>query len=542
MRWVVEMTGFDPVAGTLKTVRFAMGEGIAFTDVPYAPSAMQRWTSASQRVEFSSTGTLEMSGDGGEVVIANFPDSAWEDAPWDALADWVWQNQPVSLYVVPGRLWSAATKVATGVLEQPVANLDVGGSFSSVIRFPIRDPRAAFETPLQPVKYAGTNVGPVGVEGDESLKGRPKPIVYGLVSNISPPLVNSSLLIYQISDKPLAYLLCVRDGAVPLAAGVQRASLASMQSTNPGSGTYDIYTGIEGTFIRLGSSPIFNLTVDADEAPNEGEQSHPYIWDRIRVQRLGTAINNASRDAAYAIDSAGVGFYWDSEISQNEALSEVLSSFSGYEVQDLAGIWHIRKMVIPSGTPTLELVQLGPTTRMKANSRPMEKLARARPSYAPNGAPPFRVNVKWGRNYTVMDTQSIAGAVGGRLKDKFSQEYRIASAQDLTIWDPVAKTGPWKNAPELTIETAYQPGDDGITSPGAQAEADRILALLGPMRHQFQTSHIAEPADVILPGDVVSMAYPRFGLSGGALFRVLEYGLTVEKDVAKAEMVLGLRA
>lgn len=541
MRWVVEMTGYDPVADQVKTVRFAMGEGIAFTDQPYAPGALQKWASASQRIEFSSTGTLNMKTDGGDIVIANFPDDAWSEGPWDDLANWVWQNQPVSLYVVPGRVWAQATRVTGGVLEQPVATLDVGGGYSSVLRFPIRDPRQAYETPLQPAKYLGDNVGPAGIEGDAALKGRPKPIVYGLVSNVSPPQVNSSLLIYQISDKPVS-IVCVRDGAVPLAAGTVRANLASLQGNNPAGGRYDIlHDAALGTFIRLGSNPIYNITVDADEAPNEAGQSHANIWARLR-QRIEPAVVLHGIAAANAVDGAGAGFYWESEISQNDALSEVLASFSGYEVQRDDGSWEIAKLLLPAGDPVIELVQLTPTTRMKAISRPLQKLAKARPSYAPDGAPPFRVNVRWGRNYTVMDKQQIAGVVGDRLKQKFAEEFRIASATDLDVWNPETKAGPWKNAPELTIDTAYQPGDDGILSPGAQAEADRLLALLGPLRAQYQTAHLPAVGESLRPGQVVRVIYPRMGLSAGALFRILEVGFSVEKNIPSTEMVIGLQA
>lgn len=541
MRWVVEMTGLDPVANQMKTVRFAMGEGIAFVDQPYAPGALQKWASASQRIEFTSTGTLSMKTDGGDFVIANLPDDAWSVAPFDDLADWVWQNQTVGLYVVPGRVWAEATRVAGGVLEQPVATLDVGGGYTSVLRFPVRDPRQAYEVPLQAAKYLGDNVGPAGIEGDESLKGRPKPIVYGLVSNISPPQVNSSLLIYQVSDKPVS-VICVRDGAVPLALGVQRANLASMQASDPGGGRYDVvHDAALGTFIRLGSTPIYTLTLDADEAANEAQQSHPNIWSRLRARvNPGGVLTGVA--AAHAVDSAGAGFFWDSEISQNDALSEVLASFSGYEIQNPDGSWDIAKLLLPAGDPVIELVQLTPTTRLKAISRSLQKLARARPSYAPNGAPPFRVNVRWGRNYTVMDKQQIAGVVGDRLKQKFAEEYRIASASDLAIWNPDTKTGRWKDAPELTIDTAYQPGDDGKISPGAQAEADRLLALLSPLRAQYQTAHLPVIGESLRPGQVARVVYPRMGLSAGKLFRILEVGFSVEKSIPSTELVIGLQA
>lgn len=541
MPYVVEMSGYDTVAGAEKTVRFAMGEGIAFTDVPYAPGALMRWTSASQRVELGAEGMVELRGDTGEVMISNFPDSVLEEAPFDALADWIWKGREGTLYSVEGTTWAGAVVVAGGLLEQPVANVDTGGGQGSVLRFVLRDPRGALETPLQAVRFAGDNVGPVGLEGGADLKGQPKPIIYGLVSNISPPLVNQSLLIYQIADKPVT-VLCVRDGGIPLGQGDTAGSLALLQSTEPAPGTYDQYIGAEGSFIRLGSSPVFNLTADADEAETEADQSHAQIWSRIRTERLGSTQDADSILAADAVDSWGAGFYWASEITQQDALAEVLSSFSGYEVRGLDGSWRIAKLTLPEADPEIELVQLHADVRLKASSRAMTTITKVRPRYAQDGSPPFRVNVTWGHNYTVMAPADFAGAAALRLKEKFATETRAVSASNSAIWNPETQTGRWWNAPELTIRTAYQPGADGVTSDGAQIEALRLLSLLTVLRGQYTVEFMFEVGDDISPGTVVKMIHPRMGLDGGPVFRILASGLTISNGVAKAELVIGLQA
>lgn len=540
MAFVVEMAGYDKVAAAEKTVRFAMGEGIAFAD-GYAPGALMRWASASQRVEIGPTGRVGARTNGGEIMIANFPDTVWAEGPWDTMADWVWQNRKATVYRVDGINWAGREFIASGVVEQPIATLDVGGSsIGSVLRFPIRDPRAVLDTPLQTVLYDGSNVGPVGLEGGPELKGRPKPIVYGLVSNVSPPQVNSSLLIYQIADKAVT-VLCVRDGAVPLTLGTVRASVATLQANVPPSGRYDIYSGPSGTFIRLGTTPIFNLTCDADEATTVANQSHAYIWQRLR-QRIDVLAVLSGAATAHALDAAGAGFYWDAEISQAEALDEVLGSYSAFEYQNPDGSWTIQKLILPAGAPVIELIQMTPTIRLKAISRPLIRMTRVRPDYAPSGAPPFRVSVRWGRNYTVMEPGAFAGAAGARVREKFSLEYRTVTATNNAIWDPTAKTGLWPGAPELTIDTAYQPGADGLSAAAAQAEADRILALLGPVRGQYQVQYVPTVGDSIGVGSVVKMTYPRMGLVAGALFRVLEFGLGIENDEMKADLVIGLQA
>ena len=539
MPWIVEMTGFDPTGPGETTLRFAMGPGVALED-GYALGHFTKWSSASQRIDFTASGRVQISGDSGELALANIPDDVTGVGPLDHLADWVWQNRKVSLYYTAASSWADKVLVAHGVLEQPVVNLSVSSGITSALRFVLRDPRAALETPLQPAKYAGTNVGPVGVEGGENLKGQPKPIIYGLVSNIAPPRVNDSLLIYQLADKAVT-VLCVRDGGVSLTQGQLRASLAALQANDPASGTYDRYAGAEGTFIRLGTTPIFGIGVDADEATTEANQSHPNIWSRIRTERIASVVDAASVATAHALDGAGAGFYWSSEITQKDALAEVLGSFSGYELVDAAGTWKVAKLVAPAGVPKIEIVQLTPATRIKAKTRLLKALNRARPQYAPDGAPPYRVIVQWGRNYTTMAPTDFAGVVGPTLRAKFAEEYRKAIATDLTIWNPDTKAGPWKNAPELTIDTAYQPGADGKTSPGADAEAARLLALFKPMRGQYSVELIPEPGDLVDPGDVVSVTYPRMGMAAGPLFRVLEAGLTVEDDVAQADLVVGLQ-
>lgn len=535
MAWVVEMTGYDGVAGTEKTVRFAMGEGIAFSDV-YAAGALTLWTSPSQRLEVGAEGVTRIQGDKGRIEIANHPDTILEAGPLDAQGAWIWQNRTARLYWVDGENWASRILTAQGVLEQPIAGIH---GADSKLSFELRDPRSALETPLQPATYAGTNVGSVGLEGSADLTGRPKPIVYGLVSNVSPPLVNESLLIYQIADKSVK-VICVRDGAISLTAGTIRGTLASLVGSVPISGRYDLYRGAEGTFIRLGSSTIFNLTVDADEAAIEPDQSHARIWSRIRTERTGATVDATSVVEAHTADLAGAGFYWDTEKTQKDALDEVLGSFSGYELQAMSGEWKVGKLVEPSGTPTINLVTMGPTSRMRASSRAMISVARVRPSYAPDGAPPYKVTVHWGRNYTVMGPNEFAGAADVRLKEKFGQEYRLASAVDNSIWNPAAGTGPWKNAPELVVKSGYQPSD-GYISDGAQNEANRLLALLGPLKAHYQVEFLPKPGDVLENAMVFSMTYPRYDLESGALFRVLQARFTVEKNVARASIVLGLQ-
>lgn len=543
MAWVVEITGYNPATSSASAQVFAMGAGIAFTDTTYAPSGFISWKSANQRVNVAREGGVDLQGDSGQLVLQNLPNDIGSAGPLDALADWAWQNRRANLYWVPGTLWSAKVLVDTAIMQQPFATLVSSGDVQSTLNFQLRDARAGLDVPLQPTKYAGTNSGGSGVEGESDIKGKPKPVLYGVVSNIPGVRVNASQLIYQVADKS-ATILCVRDGGLGLSAGTARGSLASLQSNTPTPGTYDTYAGSEGTFVKLGTTPVFQITIDAQEGTPAANRSHAQIWSRFRQERCGNVSGDivaASVTAADALDANEVGFWWADETTQLAALNEILTSFSGYEVQGFDLKWSFAKLVAPSGATTLDFIVLSRTSELTTKSRPLRSLTRVRPDFAPDGAPPYRVTVNWGRSYTIMNEADFAGGAPQRLRDKFSKQYRAETATNTAIWNPSTGAGPWPNAPELTVNTAYQPGADGLTCPHAQTEAARLLALYSANKAQFQLDFTPKTTDQVLAGAVVSITYPQLGLAAGPLFRVLQSSLTVESEVARMSLVVGLQ-
>lgn len=65
--------------------------------------------------------------------------------------------------------------------------------------------------------YAGSNTLPEGIEGTiDTLKGKEKPKVFGRCKNITPDLVNESLLIYQVSSRDDCVITAVFDDGVRL--------------------------------------------------------------------------------------------------------------------------------------------------------------------------------------------------------------------------------------------------------------------------------------------------------------------------------------
>jgi hypothetical protein len=538
MAWVVELNGYDIAGAAAKTVRFAMGHGLALTDQPYAAGGFSKWSSATQKIDIDRNGVVKSTSDAGTIEIVNLPDDISLAGPLDALADWAWQGRRAALYWVPALVWSAAQKVASGLLEQPVADV-----VSSKLVFAVRDPRAALDTPLQPLKLLGNNVGAAGTQGGADVKGKPAPVLYGVVSNIPGVRVNESKLIWMLADKA-ATVLCVRDGGAPYTASTVRGSLASLEANDPPQGCYDSYAGSEGTYVRLGTKPFRTLSFDAQEGATSADRTHAQVWKRIRLERCANVSGDIAAASVTATDTAApneAGFWWQEETSRRDALDQVLGSLSGYEVQDVADQWNVAQLVAPSGSPVINLTRIAPTLALAAADRPVTSLTRVRPNFQPNGAPAYRVNVQWGRNYTVMGEADFLGVADRRLRDKFIQEWRTETASSTTIWDPVANSGLFPNAPELTVPTGYQPGSDGLTCPHAAAEASRLLTLYSSLKQQYQAEFVPTPGDHMLPGQVVSLTFPSFGLSGGPLFRILQAGVAVENNIARTQIVIGFQ-
>ena len=542
MTIVAELSAYSATNAAL-TYRFSMGGGVSLPDADYIPSGLTSWTAASEKISISDDGVVSSDADTGEIVVTNLPDSFNGAGPLDALADMPFAGRTANLYKVDST-WAGRVLLSSGIMEQPTADMNRGSSPTGALRWVLRDPRAGFAFPLQPATYGGTNVGATGVDGTTSdIIGALKPILYGRVSNLAPIQVNAQLLAYQVSDKPAA-INCVRDGGIGLNPGVQVASLAALQTTVPAPASYNTYSGPEGCFFRLGSKSTAVVTVDAQEGATLASRTHAQIWSRIRTERCGTpaaSIDTAAVAAADALDSAEAGFWWTDAMTQADALNEVLGSFSGFEILTTAGLWRMAKLIQPAGPPKVRFVMLMPQARVLSTDRKIMDLERVRPSYAPNGAPPYQINVEWGRSYDVMSSGDFNGGAGSAIVAKFSQEWRTETRSNNAIWNPTTLTGPWPTSTALTITTGYQTDATGVTSAGAITEANRLAALYGVLRGQYQVGFRPESGDYFQVGDVVQMQIGAMGLSTGPLFKVLQAGLVATKNRLKVELIIGLQ-
>lgn len=216
------LEAYDKVGNTAVTLYFST-EG--FTS---APGDLPANTFFDPRIEiparirrtlFSPGRTFGQSQVGfGDLILAN------EDGGLDFLEDYAFDGRTITQYRGPeGAAFPGGyTEVMVATMEQGLPNRR-----SYVIK--IRDRQDEVDVPLQTTKYAGDNALPDGLEGVGDLRGKPKPVCFGIVKNIAPPLVNSAKLIYQVNDGAIVSLNEVYDSGI----GIARSPTSWTQETTP---------------------------------------------------------------------------------------------------------------------------------------------------------------------------------------------------------------------------------------------------------------------------------------------------------------------
>lgn len=400
------------------------------------------------------------------------------------------------------------------------------------ITFRPADLTAAQAKALLSARYAGTNVLPNGLEGVDDLKGKIKPLVLALASNMSPVLVNTARLIYQVSIPTGAAAVgvsAVRDRGVPLTPGAAYATLADLQATAPAAGTYRVFSSVsDGCFVRVGISPAGALTVDAAYGA-AADRTHGQVWRRI-LSYGGVPSSSISTADVATLDaalSAQIEYALFDETNIDAALTAVAASAGAAWYGDPAGVYRLTQWQVPAGAPVATLTELRTDT-----------MGISDPVGSGDVAPAYRVVLEFGRNWTVQADASIGGdktsatdpvrAPGARAglaaRAWLSMENRTVESADDTV--KVA----YLNAIELKLTSLI------TDQAAAQAYANQQLALYKVARHMTTLAQWLSPTqiDTIRAGAVVMVYGSRWGYDSGRLMRVA--GVQVDRMTKKTEL------
>lgn len=360
----------------------------------------------------------------------------------------------------------------------------------------LQDKMQELSKPLLQNLYGGTNVLPAGVDGvKDDLKGQRKPRVYGKVQNISPLFVNTARLIYQISDKPCAVSKVYSRG-VSWASEAAYTTFAQLQDDllEPAPEKYKVYSGSEGTYIRLGSVPAGTITVDANTTEMRcGELMKLIALDAgLLLADISTADVTALNGTTYQC-----GVFVQDESTASDVMNVIASALGAYFSFDRLGVLRFNILTLPS--ITADYVIYGDE---------MKSISILSTADTDEGIPAWRLSLKYSKNYTVQD--DLSESVSSDRVAFAKEEYRIAKQENAAV------IALYNNSPEITVETSL------INESDALAECTRRLALLQNRRlYEIITTPTQSIIDSVDIGTNVEAFYPRYGLENGRIMRCI---------------------
>ncbi|GGW42670.1 hypothetical protein [Vreelandella hamiltonii] len=469
MTWTLTIQARDE-ENQPQTLRFSLGRFMDAEDNFYDPRIMQpglyeAGLYAGQLLQQSRSGY-------GETTLINV------DGGLDYLAG----------YAVDGREMVLALDGVPQVIGT-VARLAFSDDEVSVV---LRDPLEPLRSPHPMETYAGDNVLPNGLEGtQDDIAGEPKPLVFGEVRNAQPVLINTALLIYQVSSLADCTIQAVYDRGVALDNGGAYTSLAQLQSTAPVEGTFRAFQG----YVRLGDNATGTLTVDATQAdPRAGAVAQALATARGYTLHASdvTALN------AYG----AVRFYITSQTNTLELLDRIAESIGGWLAVQANQVLRLGEWEEPEPTD------------VAIRDYAIQTVSRSATGAGPGGLPVWCVNIDCDRIETVQpDLQSN---VSEARRARLARQTRRVVATDEAVRERHPLAG------ELTIDSVL------ASYSQSEAVAARVLALLGVRRDTVTV----EAIEALLPtvGGNLTLITPRQGYGTGRAMRVTGYRLNAQTN------------
>jgi hypothetical protein len=427
----------------------------------------------------------------GDLVLVN------NDGGLDGLLGYSFSGRRITIRYGVVMPWNRGRPTWVTVLQGAMEQVELSWQRVTVR---VRDKQLDIAQPLQQTRYAGTG----GMEGGAEIDGRPKPLIFGKVFNIAPPMVDQARNIFQIhSGGQVVSVDGVFDRGVPLTAGAAYSSLADIQANAPSAGQYRVWNdATAGCFVRVGVSstgPTGTVTVDATQGSSRTVGD---LFTAVLTKAGVPAASISSADVA-ALNSAasyeaGVYAAHNTDATAITLLDELVASVGAWYGADASGTFRIGRIEVPTGDAVGEIS----ATEIIA----IERVASRDPGV---GVPAWKVKVGYQRVQFVQT--DLAATVSNDRRAFVSSEYRRATAEDATV-----KTANLLS-PEISFSTLLASKAD------ASAEASRLLMIYKTRRDIYQLTvrvdaALASALDI---GKIVTLRVNRFGMSSGKKFLII---------------------
>ena len=384
MIYTAEIQAYDPGTSSVITYRYATGTFMDSGTI-YEPRlvAAPRYSRSIRTSLIGGTAT-ELSF--GELRLLN------GDGALDGMRADYFDGRKVTVKYGDS---AAAYGTFTTVLIAKMGGIAYEGDFISIR---LRDRLPELDKVFSDLVYGGTNALPNGVDGTaDDIKGQYRPRPLGIVSLMAPVLVNTSLLIYEISCKQCDYVANVFGGGSYLGRGSDYTSISDMQSNQPSSGTFRCYYSATGTYVRLGSTAFGQLTAMVFEKWAHTSVSAAGILSRMFSELSWVAGTDYVSADLTTLDQAccgPLGLLVQPEETIASLIDRIAGTVGAWWGFDTQGRFIVKRLEFGTSVATLTSVQL----------KDME-------GQATDDEVVWRITIPGDRNYAVQAKESLAGIV-----------------------------------------------------------------------------------------------------------------------------------
>lgn len=382
----------------------------------------------------------------------------------------------------------------------------------SLVRIDIQDNSYKLNVPVQPNTYAGSG----GIDGGDDLKGKKKPLSFGYVQNIAPPLVKASSLLYQVHDGAVQAISAVYNRGVAVTQGSDYATSTLLLAASVPSGYYA--TCLAEGFFRVNF--VLDGTITADV---EGDADPAFVSSAADIVRriidratdfADADIYQPNIDLVNAIQTAQLGYYVgpDQETTIADVFSDIMASVGGWAGFRRDGKFEVNIYVGAAETPAAYYDRID--ERDVKRGKPPSALS----------PPSAKFRVGWSKNWSVQT--DLAGSVSESRKAFLAEEYRYATAESASI----RADHPFTKDP-APIRGYFRNESDAL------AEAQRLLDLYGQTSAIYTVDLGTEPFTLNL-GDTVNIKYPRWDLTVGRNGAVV----SITENAANNACTIGVHA
>lgn len=462
------------VAGTL-TTRYLSTHGVIVDGIEYLPIIMGT-ISIQESISTSYSASISY----GDLELAN------NNGEYDSWLGDIWVNKSVKIYV--GSLPTDKVTTTLSQFELVFDGLidDIDSKNRTRLNLKLRDKLEKLNTSVSETLLG--NYNPQSLTGYTNVyQNNLKPLCYGEVHNITPMLTEPALLEYMVNLEAVEQIVEVRDNGVPVA------------FTTTGTGP----TIPAGSF-RLLKSPAGTVTCSVQgmqRTPSLVDSSIANTYTNTAANTIVSILRLTGQTLAYTeIDSTSfaslgtqpIGLYLNSRVNVLSICQEIAKSCGLILTVTRTGKVKLVELDVPASANTT-ITESDMILNSLAVSEKVGVIAGVKLGYA--------------KNWTVQN--NLLTAIPQEHKDLYAIEYLESVAKDTAVGSNFS----------LTTEPE-QENTLLITKAAADAVAVKKLNLFKQQRKILTMNCTARLLSVQV-GDAVTVTSSRFGLSSGALGRVV---------------------